>query len=194
MIRFPLPLFLGIFGLACNPIDVGDDDTGTDPCDACGDEGDDDTAPVDDDDTSEPDPSDDSDTRLEDCLSGGNLAIGADAWFVNDGTVLYLDLELADSYSELGESWHEDITSTTVIDGWAIWCVSTDSSTDAARWDIDFPDGTNVCEGYGNTATLLTSTFATADEHSYWDVAPYSFQWTEGSSTYQGCSAAANGD
>jgi len=108
--------------------------------------------------------------------------------------LLWLDLELADSYSELGESWIEDIASTTVVDGWAIWCVNADSSVDAARWDIDFPNGTNVCEGYGDTATLMTSTFATRDEHSYWDEAPYSFQWTEGSSPYQGCSAAANGE
>lgn len=132
----------------------------------------------------------DLESRIFDCVDGGDIAIGLNTWMIADGRTIWLDLEIADEYEDLGSSWRENAADTTVSDGWALWCVPASHSMDAVRFDADLPDGTNPCEGYED-ANPTVEAFVTRDRFDYWNVDMYPFEWEEDGTTVSGCSVAA---
>lgn len=123
----------------------------------------------------------------------GNLAVVVDyPW--GDGDVVCLDYEAVTDRSYLGtisgDAWEDAGGCVTVTGGKATWYLDVGYNMDAVRYDVDFPSGGNICEGYGDSAHLLVDsgvTYGTAT----WSVGAYSMSWTDGGVTYSGCSAVA---
>lgn len=123
----------------------------------------------------------------------GNLAVVVDyPW--GDGDVVCLDYEVVTDRAYLGtisgDAWEDAGGCVVVVDGKATWYLDVGYNMDAVRYDVDFPSGGNICEGYDTTAHNLVDsgvTYGTAT----WSVGSYSMSWDDGGVTYYGCSAVA---
>lgn len=123
----------------------------------------------------------------------GNLEITV-AYPWGDGAVVCLDYEVVTDRDYLGvisgEAWEDAGGCVEVVDGVATWAIDAGYSADAVRYDVDFPQGGNLCEGYDDTAHLLVETGVTYGV-STWTPVTYSMSWEDSGVTYYGCSAAA---
>lgn len=184
----------------CSDCDDADTDTDTDS-DTDADSDTDTDTDTDTDSDTDSDTDADADTGGNPNDGTGNMAITV-AYPWGDGETLCLDYEAVTDRDDLGvisgEVWEDAGGCVIVSGGVAVWRLDVGYNIDAVRYDVDFPDGGNLCEGYtgtladggwSETAHLLVETGITYGIAT-WAPGPYSISWSDEVGTYYGCSAA----